>query len=191
MPYDNDCFIKHRDGKNVDCKSCSTAKHYKLYSVNDFDLVINDISGVISNLSDWEENSATVHRLIRYMVWEPCINAVEHGVLGIGGGKKKRLQEKHRGKYWNHIENEWTKKNTPIGLSVCINRKRLLVGTHDPGRGFDFTNCDYGDEPLSDEKLMRSGGRGLSILKGLGISIHWNKKGNSVLCSLYYEKIKS
>lgn len=64
-----------------------------------------------------------------------------------------------------------------VTLTCAMKGKRLTVKIRDEGEGFDpgtVTN------PLHDDNLLRTGGRGVFLMKSFMQSVKYNKKGNEV-----------
>ncbi|MBI2430167.1 MAG: ATP-binding protein, partial [Ignavibacteriales bacterium] len=64
-----------------------------------------------------------------------------------------------------------------VTLSCGMKGKTLTVKIKDEGEGFDpgtVTN------PLHDDNLLRTGGRGVFLMKSFMQSVKYNKKGNEV-----------
>jgi serine/threonine-protein kinase RsbW len=68
-------------------------------------------------------------------VIEACTNALEHG---------------------NGLEAE-----RPVQVEIDFDSQRIQVTVHDQGRGFDFENIDFSQEPAD---LMQERGRGIYIM---------------------------
>jgi len=62
-------------------------------------------------------------------------------------------------------------------LSCSIKKNALTVKVKDEGEGF---NLDEVSNPLHEDNLLRTGGRGVFLMKAFVQSVKYNKKGNEV-----------
>lgn len=130
----------------------------------------------------WEDCARKVSFIIRYAVYEMCINAVEHGVLSIGYDAKIRLKNEGPEEYEDLIEAMWQAAGVPIMVSLCSNDEKVVLGVHDDGKGFDFNQDRFSRIP--EDKILEQCGRGLAIIRSFGLRLYWNERGNSILCAL-------
>jgi serine/threonine-protein kinase RsbW len=64
-----------------------------------------------------------------------------------------------------------------VTLSCLLKGKTLTIKVKDEGEGFDPVNIS---NPLQEENLLRTGGRGIFLMKAFMQSIKYNTKGNEV-----------
>jgi len=181
LPRSEACIEKHRANEHLDCKICPGAKSYQLRSLPQINDLSEDIIRTAALLPEWAPHRQRLAYTVTLTMHETCMNAVEHGLLGLCKEEKKRLMEEMQERYIAYVEERWKASCTPIFVSVCFNPDRVLIGVHDDGLGFDFNLDRF--STIDESSLMDFSGRGLAILKGMNIQLYWNKKGNSVLCS--------
>lgn len=68
-----------------------------------------------------------------------------------------------------------------VTISCSQKRKLLTVKVKDEGEGFDPAEIS---NPLHDDNLLRTGGRGVFLMKAFMESVTYNKKGNEVTLKL-------
>lgn len=64
-----------------------------------------------------------------------------------------------------------------VQVSCVVKGKTLTVKVKDEGKGF---NPDELSNPLQKNNLLRTGGRGVFLMKAFVQSVKYNKKGNEV-----------
>lgn len=181
MPFDDDCVNKHRNSYEADCNACSDDQcHYTLSRMADIEPLADTIIKTILRKKAWEDCARKASFVIRYAVYEMCINAVEHGILNIGYDAKIRLKNETPGEYEDLIEAMWQAVGVPIMVSLCFNDEKVVLGVHDDGKGFDFNQDRFSRIP--EDKILEQCGKGLAILRSFSVRLYWNEKGNSILC---------
>ena len=64
-----------------------------------------------------------------------------------------------------------------VKLSCSVKGNALTVKVKDEGEGFDPAELS---NPLHEDNLLRTGGRGVFLMKAFVQSVRYNKKGNEV-----------
>lgn len=191
MPVSYDCVDKHRSGQlllDATCVAHEICQHtcgeneiFNLSSIEDIDGLSEKIISKARKFPEWLPYISRLGYLLTLTMHEACMNAVEHGLLGLDKETKRSQIEEMREHYLVNIERRWRATGKPVLVSVCINMRSVIVGVHDEGRGFDYNTAHY--SPMNEEDILSVSGRGLLILKSLGVRLFWNKTGNTVLCS--------
>lgn len=184
MPFEPECVEKHRNQAHLTCGACSDNHSFTLTRMGQMEGISERIIDCAAKLPEWREHRARIAYTVTLIINEACLNAIEHGVLGIGKEKKRALVARHGDKYLAWVEEEWLASHTPITVTACINEKRILIGVHDSGAGFDPVKGEM--TVIADADLLELSGRGIVILKGMGIKLRWNKEGNTILCSYHH-----
>ena len=181
MPFDDDCVNKHRNSFIVDCNGCSKILFsYQLFRMSDLESLADTIVKTILKKKAWEPCERKVSFIMRFAVYEMCINAVEHGILDIGCDDKKRLKNRAQGRYEDYIEAMWLAMGDPVTVSLCISDELVLLGVHDNGTGFNYDQDCFSRIP--EDKILEPCGKGLTILMSFDVRLCWNDIGNSILC---------
>lgn len=152
-----------------------------LHTLPQINELSEDIIHEAARFPEWAPHRTRLAYTVTLTMHETCMNAIEHGLLGLNKEEKKGLLADLQERYIAYVEERWKSANVPIYVSVCFNPDRILIGVHDDGEGFDFNLSRF--SRIEDSEMMDFSGRGLTILKGMNIQLYWNKKGNSVLCS--------
>ncbi len=185
MPIRTDCIDRHRNQEFLECHICSENEVFHLSSLGDIDGLSEKIMGKARKYREWTPHLARLGYLVTFTVHETCMNAVEHGLLGFTKEQKRIKSEAMEEGYLNFIDAEWRRIGTLVRVSVCMNQQSIIVGVHDDGEGFDYSMEHY--SPMDDDDILATSGRGLLILKSLGVKLFWNNPGNTVLCSFRRE----
>lgn len=183
MPLEPECIEKHGSGTHLDCNLCSENKSYSIMNLRQLDQLTESFIVQTMQYPEWAPFQSQIWCAVNLIIHEACMNAVEHGILGLDKTAKKRLLEIMEEEYLPMVEDEWGRRNHPVYVSLCLNRERILIGIHDDGPGFDFANIGF--SPVMDQELLDFSGRGLVMLNGMGAKLYWNNRGNSVLCSYH------
>ena len=183
MPFDDDCVNKHRNSFKADNSDCCDDNHYYTMSrMADLEPLADTIIKTILKKKAWEPCERKVSFIMRYAVYEMCINAVEHGVLDIGYDDKRRFIGKYtREEYEDFIKAMWQAVYDPVKVSLCISDELVLLGVHDNGKGFNYDQDCFSRIP--EDRILEPCGKGLAILRGFGVLLSWNDNGNSILCA--------
>ncbi len=181
MPLEPKCIEKHRSKTHLECNACSDNQGYTLTNLRQIDDLSEKIVNAAIEFPEWKPYHAKLEYTITLTVHETCTNAIEHGILGLDKQRKKQLLAELEEKYVAYVEAEWKRKGIGIHISVCLNADRILIGVHDEGDGFDFSQEGFAAVKESD--LLDFSGRGLAMMEGMGVKLQWNRRGNSVLCS--------
>lgn len=183
MPFDDDCVNRHRNGYKADCIACSDDKHnYTLSRMAELEPLAGTIIKTILKKKAWEPNAQKVSFIMRYAIYEMCINAVEHGVLNLDCDDKKRIiRKKAHEEYEDYVEAMWQVADDPVTVSLCISDELVLLGVHDNGKGFNYEQDRFSRIP--EDKILEPCGKGLAILRSFGVRLCWNDNGNSILCA--------
>lgn len=184
MPFEPECIEKHRDQAHLTCGTCSDSHSYELTRIEQLNGISRKIIDYATQLPEWQTHPARMAYIVPMIVHETCMNAIEHGVLDIDKREKRKIIADLGDQYLGWVEKQWLAKNTPLSITTCINDQRILVGIHDSGTGFDATKNDL--VTISDSELLELSGRGMVILRGLGVKLYWNKEGNTILCSYWH-----
>ena len=182
--------VNNKHGVNY--LTCSSCEQNLVFEVASFDKIDSLIDEVIDHVYESIERTWDIEKtrfIVNLVINESIINAVEHGILNIGYEDKKTAIENMQNEYTKFIEKKWLEKNIPVAVSLCVDSERVLLGFHDNGDGFDYH--EYAMKPFGDEKRLEQSGKGLAILKGLGVIIQWNEKGNSVFCAIPDETLRT
>ncbi|MFH0772133.1 MAG: ATP-binding protein [Candidatus Omnitrophota bacterium] len=107
-------------------------------------------SRIINSLKDFNLKEDVIFD-IRLSVEEAVINAIKYG---------------------NNF-----KKDLPILINYSITGDRLEIIVKDMGKGFDYSSLP---DPTSQENILKSGGRGLFLIRNLMDEIKFNDKGNEI-----------
>ena len=182
MPELISCISKKEGVNYLACNSCEQNLIFKVTSLSDIDSLIDKIIDHVYESPErvWDIEKARF--MVSLVTNESIINGVEHGILNIDYEEKKRALENLQNEYAKFIQKKWFEKNIPITVSLCVDSERIQLGFHDNGDGFDHREYDM--KPFGDDKRLEQSGKGLAILKGLGVIIQWNEKGNSVFCAI-------
>lgn len=181
MPLEPDCADKHRDKKHLGCNTCSDNYDFTISDLRNIETISTEICGHALKLEEWKPHAARLSYTVTLIIHEACLNAVEHGIMGIDKASKRELLDKLGERYLEYVEKEWARKGPSISITACVNAERVLIGIHDAGTGFDPSDDTL--MTISDEDILESSGRGMAILKGVGVKLNWNAKGNTILCS--------
>ena len=182
--------VNNKHGVNY--LTCSSCEQNLVFKVSSFDKIDSLIEEIIIHAYESTERTWDIEKsrfIVNLVINESIINAVEHGILNIGYEEKKKALENLQDEYTKFIENKWLEKNTPVTVSLCVDSERILLGFHDNGNGFDYH--EYAMKPFGDERRLEPSGKGLAILKGLGVIIQWNDKGNAVFCAIPDEALST
>lgn len=182
MPFMPDCLAKHRDQAHLMCGACSDNHSFALTSLGEIGVIADEIIGCAMRFPEWRPHRARTAYIVTLIINETCMNAVEHGALGIDKRQKRKLIAEQGEKYIEWVETQWLAKNVPLSVTACINGQRILIGVHDGGTGFDASKHEL--SAIGNADLMELSGRGMAILKGMGVQLSWNEEGNTILCSL-------
>jgi len=181
--------VNNKHGVNyLTCSSCEQNLVFKVTSFNEIDSLIEKI---IDHVYESHERTWDIEKtrfIVNLVTNESIINAVEHGILHIDFEGKKRALDNLQGEYINFIQKKWLEMNIPVTVSLCVDSRRIQLGFHDNGNGFDFREHN---KPFRDDRRLEQSGKGLAILKGLGVIIQWNEKGNSVFCAIPDEIVRT
>ncbi len=191
MPVSINCIDRHRSGsllrENVCVEheicqdTCSQNEIFPLATIDEIDHLSEKIIAKARRVPEWTPYISRLAYLLTFTLHETCMNAVEHGLLGINKETKQRMMEEMQERYLEEISRRWRISGKKIQVSVCINKRSVVVGVHDEGGGFDYRDEKY--SPMNEQDVLAVSGRGLLILKSLGVRLFWNKAGNTVLCS--------
>lgn len=180
MPLEPKCIEKHRNQDHLTCGTCSDNLSFELARIDQMEDISRKIIENASRLPEWQPHLGRMAYTVTMIIRETCMNAIEHGILGVDRSQKKKLVEDHGEQYHDWVEMEWTAKKIPLSVTACINNQRILIGVHDGGAGFDATENNL--SAISDADLLELSGRGMVILRGMGVKLRWNKEGNTILC---------
>lgn len=197
MPVSVACIDRHRSGQLLQddtcveheiCQNtCAENEIFPLSAIEEIDGLSERIIAKARKLPAWLPYISRLGYLLTLTMHEACMNAVEHGLLGMDKETKRRQIEEMQERYPADIERRWRATGKLIQVSVCINARSVVVGVHDDGRGFDYNMAHY--SPMNEEDVLAVSGRGLLILKSLGVRLFWNKAGNTVLCSFRHDEL--
>lgn len=197
MPVSTDCVDKHRSGEFLQGDVCVEYEIcHDTYTENEiFHLsAIKEIDGLSEKIiikarkyAEWLPHIPRLAYLVTFTVHETCMNAAEHGILGMNKETKRLRMEELQERYLEDVDRRWRGSGKQVQVSVCINKRSVVVGVHDDGKGFDYNTSHY--SPMNEQDILAASGRGLLILKSLGVRLFWNKPGNSVLCSFRRDDI--
>lgn len=197
MPVSSECVDRHRSGQllqrdicveqDICQETCIENEVFLLTTINGIDGLSEKIIAKVRKLPAWVPYISRLAYLLTFTMHEACMNAVEHGLLGMNKETKARQIEEMQERYLESISQRWRDTGKAIQVSVCINNRSVVVGVHDDGAGFDYRKAHY--SPMNEEDVLAVSGRGLLILKSLGVQLFWNTAGNSVLCSFRREEL--
>jgi len=114
------------------------------------------------------------HQQIKIGVQELIINAIEHGIIGLGSEKKYKLKRKGYLVYENYLSDQLKKQyqnNIEIHYESNNNEIKLIIS--DFGNGFDWKNSLL-------EAKTKNEGKGLFIAKSSFEKLTYNSIGNIV-----------
>ncbi len=197
MPMSVACVERHRSGQllhgdtcvehEVCQNTCAENEIFDLVSIEQIDSLSEKIIAKARKLPDWQPHISRLGYLLTLTMHEACMNAVEHGLLGLNKEEKRRLIEGMQERYLVDVARRWRATGKSIQVSLCINSRSVVVGVHDDGQGFDYNKTHF--SPMNEEDVLAVSGRGLLILKSLGVRLFWNEAGNTVLCSFRREEL--
>jgi len=165
------------------CSNCTFRHPYKITSFDEIDVLAKDIADFTLTEVKRAWCSEKIKFFIHLVLMEAIPNAAEHGIAGIASVEKKELIKKSGYEcFFKAIAAKWAESGKPIAVTVCVNAERILLGVHDYGEGFDSHMSDLDLDSQGD--LLEVSGRGLKMLHRMGIGLHWNEKGNSILCAI-------
>jgi len=171
------------------CSSCEQNLVFKVSSFNEIDSLIEEIIDHVYESLERIWDIEKTRFIVNLVTNESIINAVEHGILNIDFEKKKKAIDNMQGEYTKFIQEKWLEINIPVTVSLCVDSKRIQLGFHDNGNGFNYR--EYALKPFGDDRRLEQSGKGLAILEGLGVIIQWNDKGNSVFCAIPDEILRA
>lgn len=182
------CIHQVEGAKYLSCNTCNHNLEFRVFSFDEIGSLVYQILAHVFESPErtWDHEKTRFY--VNLVSNEAIVNAVEHGILGLGLEKKKQVIKETEEGYTKYIQDRWLEKGEPVTVSLCVDSERILLGYHDGGKGFDYTDCS--PEPFSDHNILEPSGKGLAMLKGLGIVLHWNKKGNSLLCAIRDETLR-
>lgn len=165
------------------CSNCGFQHPCKITSFDEIDALAKNITDFALAEVKRSWCSEKIKFFIHLVLMEAIPNAAEHGIAGIKSGEKKELINKGGYEhFFKMIEEKWAESGRPIEVTVCVNAERILLGVHDYGKGFDPHMYDL--NLASQDDLLDVSGRGLKMLHRMGVDLHWNDKGNSILCAI-------
>lgn len=115
---------------------------------------------------------------------ELLVNAIEHGIYGVGSELKDQLLEE--GKFVDEMErraNDPAFAGREVTLTFSRNGKQRLFNIKDPGEGFDHESVIENFDPTS----MRKCGRGVVMARQCFKSVVYKGAGNEVEAVYYCE----
>ena len=176
------CMHKETSAEQLDCDSCDKNMIFKLFSFDSINSLVDQITEYVfkSDEITWDKDKTRF--FVKLIANETIINAVEHGILNIGFDEKRKAINKSAEDYTKHIQDKWLEAGLPVTVSLCVDTERILLGFHDGGKGFDYHT--YSRATITKDNVLEPSGRGLAILKDLGVQLNWNKEGNTVFCSI-------
>lgn len=197
MPVSKDCIDKHRSGEFLNGDACvehdicqdarAENEMFALASIRDIDGLSEKIIDKARKCAEWQPYISRLAYLVTFTVHEACMNAAEHGILGMDKATKRLLMEELQERFLEDVDRRWSASGKQVQVSVCINKRSVVVGVHDDGKGFNYDTAHY--SPMNEEDILAVSGRGLLILKSLGVRLFWNKPGNTVICSFHRDDI--
>ena len=176
------CEHKEKAAEDVYCHSCSDNRSFMALSFKVADIVRERLFDEVVNYIDWEWDEKKIKSYIDVAFNEALQNAVEHGILGIDYERKSRALKESPDEFYKSVKERWAKKGEPVNITLCVTDERILLGFHDNGKGFDYKK--YSEKTFVADSLLEQSGRGIPLLKGMGIQLYWNKKGNSAYCAI-------
>ena len=114
------------------------------------------------------------YQQIKIGVQELIINAIEHGIIGLGSEKKYKLKRQGYLVYENYLSDQLKKQyqnNIEIHYESNNNEIKLIIS--DFGKGFDWNNGLL-------EAKTKNEGKGLFIAKSSFEKLTYNSIGNVV-----------
>ena len=108
------------------------------------------INDLLSHLQSLKASEADVFD-IRLCLEEVLINAIKHG---------NKFNENYK-----------------VRISSIFNNDSIIISVEDQGNGFDHNKVP---DPAKEENLLRTGGRGIFLIKHLMDKVEFNKKGNII-----------
>lgn len=183
MKHKVSCMNVELFPKQRNCSTCAFEKPYRINSFDQIDGVAGEITAFVLNEVRRCWCSEKIKYFIRLVLLEAVPNAVEHGIAGIASEEKKALLENNgHDRFLELVEAKWAESGKAIEVTACVNAERILLGIHDHGAGFDPHMYDL--DLSSKDDLLNVSGRGLKLLHTMGVDLHWNDKGNSILCAI-------
>lgn len=79
------------------------------------------------------------------------------------------------------------KNDLTVSISYFLEGNKLTVEVEDMGKGFKPANVP---DPRCDENLLKTGGRGVLLIKELMDEVQYNSMGNKVVMLKYIERDK-
>ena len=108
------------------------------------------INDLLSHLQSLKANEADVFD-IRLCLEEVLINAIKHG---------NKFNENYK-----------------VRISSIFDNDSVTISVEDQGNGFDHNKVP---DPAKEKNLLRTGGRGIFLIKHLMDKVAFNKKGNII-----------
>ncbi len=197
MPVSVACIDRHRSGQLLQgdvcveqeiCQNtCAENEIFSLTTIDEIDGLSEKIISKARKYPEWHPYISRLAYLLTFTMHEACMNAVEHGLLGMDKEIKRQQIEEMQERYLESVSRRWRATGKPVQVSVCINIRSVVVGVHDEGGGFDYTKSHF--SPMNEQDILAVSSRGLVILKSLGVRLFWNKEGNTVLCSFRRDEL--
>jgi len=183
MPRDNDCIKKHRNGEHLKCGECSIPYVVNVYKIEEIGTALEYIKSILNLNINWRKYSDKITNKIFHIVHEGAMNSFEHGILGISKDEKMKMLSNNFNSYYKNVKDKLCMQDGVL-ITLCFNDDRLLFGFHDNGNGFDTKHVLEEIEKDFELDALKPSGRGLKMLKGSGVGLRWNQKGNSFFCTL-------
>ena len=142
-------------------------------NIGDVGGLVKDISSEISGHLD----EASLN-LFAAALYEVCINAIEHGNLGISYETKREWIEKNI--YYvklSELLSSEIAKNTFVEIKLNIEKDCITLTVKDKGQGFNPNNEI---EKIKKDSFARNSGRGMMMVKSYFDIIKYNKTGNAI-----------
>ena len=142
-------------------------------NIGDVGGLVKDISSEISGHLD----EASLN-LFAAALYEVCINAIEHGNLGISYETKREWIEKNI--YYvklSELLSSEIAKNTFVEIKLNIEKDCITLTVKDKGQGFK-PNKEI--EKIKKDSFTRNSGRGMMMVKSYFDMIKYNKTGNAI-----------
>lgn len=77
--------------------------------------------------------------------------------------------------------------NKVVRITCEITKEAVVITVEDEGNGFDYKHlCD----PTTDENLLKTGGRGLFLIRNVMDKFKFNAQGNKITMTKYFPKTK-
>ncbi len=148
-------------------------------SVEEFEVkTLEDMYDVVSKIA----RSAPDQNIVKYVLAELILNAIEHGNLNIGYTKKGRIIKEQT---WEDEISNLLNKPENANKKVCIKSIRsndcLEVRILDQGEGFDWKKY----KELKAENIVKMNGRGIAKAFKMLPTIDYVGNGNEVHCKFY------